>query len=298
MKKTTEVIAFVIVALLVAVLAEVWRELHHFKVKRYQIKTDERYKIAQKLHVVFLSDLHNHVYGTNNEKLLAAIKEEKPDAILVGGDMLVGKVGRDWKNTAQLMEELTGIAPVWYANGNHEQRMHEQPEIYGKEYWLYKDELEQAGVHFLVNDSEEIQIKNTKLCLYGLELPFACYKKGWKARKLYPEEIEEKIQMAEKEKYCILLAHHPYYADTYWEWGADLVLSGHLHGGIARLPLLGGVISPQFRLFPRYSGDCYEKDGRYIVVSKGLGTHTINFRFWNPAELVVLDIMPSFLYNE
>lgn len=77
-----------------------------------------------------------------------------------------------------------------------------------------------------------------------------------------------------------------------------MVLSGHLHGGIARLPLLGGVISPQFRLFPRYSGDCYEKDGKYIVVSKGLGTHTINFRFWNPAELVVLDIIPAFLYNK
>ena len=53
-----------------------------------------------------------------------------------------------------------------------------------------------------------------------------------------------------------------------------------------------------FRLFPRYSGDCYEKDGKYIVVSKGLGTHTINFRFWNPAELVVLDIIPAFLYNK
>ena len=89
----------------------------------------------------------------------------------------------------------------------------------------------------------------------------------------------------ETDAYCILMAHHPLYAETYWKWGADLVLSGHLHGGIARLPLLGGVISPQFRLFPRYSGDCYEKDGKYIVVS-------------NPAELVVLDIIPAFLYNK
>ena len=48
-----------------------------------------------------------------------------------------------------------------------------------------------------------------KLRLYGMELPFGCYKKGWKVRP------------------------HPLYAETYWKWGADLVLSGHLHGGIA-----------------------------------------------------------------
>ena len=64
-------------------------------------------------------------------------------------------------------------------------------------------------------------------------------------------EMEERIGSAETDAYCILMAHHPLYAETYWKWGADLVLSGHLHGGIARLPLLGGVISPQFRLFPR-----------------------------------------------
>ena len=162
----------------------------------------------------------------------------------------------------------------------------------------YENELKKAGIHVLVNGSEEIPVNGMKLRLYGMELPFGCYKKGWKVCPLTTGEMEERIGSAETDAYCILMAHHPLYAETYWKWGADLVLSGHLHGGIARLPLLGGVISPQFRLFPRYSGDCYEKDGKYIVVSKGLGTHTINFRFWNPAELVVLDIIPAFLYNK
>lgn len=298
MKKTIEFIAFVLLTLASATLAEVWRELHCFKVTRYQIKSDKKGNSAAKLHIVFLSDLHNHLYGKNNEKLLSAIREEQPDLILVGGDMLVGKAGRDWSVAAELMREMTGIAPVWCANGNHEQRMHEQPEFYGDEYWKYKRQLEEVGVHFLVNASEEIQVKGARIHLYGMELPFGCYKKGWKARPLQTKEMRERIGEADPNAYCILLAHHPLYAETYWKWGADLVLSGHLHGGIARLPFLGGVISPQFRLFPRYSGDCYEKDGRYIVVSKGLGTHTINFRFLNPAELVVLDIIPPFLYNK
>ena len=236
--------------------------------------------------------------GQKTRVALGKLLLAKPDLILAGGDMLVGKAGRDWTAAADLMKKLPQIAPVWCCNGNHEQRMHEQQEIYGKEYGYYENELKKAGIHVLVNGSEEIRVNRMKLRLYGMELPFGCYKKGWKVCPLTTGEMEERIGSAETDAYCILMAHHPLYAETYWKWGADLVLSGHLHGGIARLPLLGGVISPQFRLFPRYSGDCYEKDGKYIVVSKGLGTHTINFRFWNPAELVVLDIIPAFLYNK
>ena len=69
---------------------------------------------------------------------------------------------------------------------------------------------------------------------------------------------------------------------------SNLVLSGHLHGGIARIPGVIGAISPSFELFPKYSGDMYYEDDTDIVVSKGLGTHTINLRFLNPAEVVVL----------
>lgn len=296
--KITGMIVLILVILVAVALAEVWRELHCFKVTDYQIRTSKMEKNTGKVRIAFLSDLHNHVYGKENADLLDAIREAKPDLILAGGDMLVGKIGKDWSPAAEFMKKLPQIAPVWCCNGNHEQRMHEQPEIYGKEYWYYKKELEQAGIHFLINASEEIRVNGMKLHLYGMELPFGCYKKGRNVCPLTNGEMEERIGNTDTDAYCILLAHHPLYAETYWKWGADLALSGHLHGGIARLPLIGGVISPQFRLFPRYSGDCYEKDGKYIVVSKGLGTHTINFRFWNPAELVVLDIVPSFLYNK
>ena len=102
------------------------------------------------------------------------------------------------------------------------------------------------------------------------------------------EQIEERIGKADIAKYQILLAHNPIYTDTYLKWGADLVLSGHLHGGIVRIPGLGGVITPQFRLFPKYSGELTVKDGKSVVVSKGLGTHTIRIRFLNPADVIVL----------
>lgn len=74
------------------------------------------------------------------------------------------------------------------------------------------------------------------------------------------EQVTEALG-APKEGCCnVLLAHNPVYFDTYAAWGADLTLSGHLHGGIVRLPLLGGVISPQMKLFPDYTRGCYTKE--------------------------------------
>ena len=176
--KATGIIVLILVIFAAAVLAEVWRELHCFKITRYRIRTSKIKGDAGKVRIAFLSDLHNHVYGKENEELLLAIREAKPDLILAGGDMLVGKAGRDWTPAADLMKKLPQIAPVWCCNGNHEQRMHEQQEIYGKEYGYYENELKKAGIHVLVNGSEEIPVNGMKLRLYGMELPFGCYKNG------------------------------------------------------------------------------------------------------------------------
>ena len=214
--KATGIIVLILVIFAAAVLAEVWRELHCFKITRYRIRTSKIKGDAGKVRIAFLSDLHNHVYGKENEELLLAIREAKPDLILAGGDMLVGKAGRDWTPAADLMKKLPQIAPVWCCNGNHEQRMHEQPEIYGKEYGYYENELKKAGIHVLVNGSEEIPVNGMKLRLYGMELPFGCYKKGWKVCPLTTGEMEERIGSAETGAYCILMAHQPLYPVTYW----------------------------------------------------------------------------------
>ena len=55
------------------------------------------------------------------------------------------------------------------------------------------------------------------------------------------------------EKYNILLTHNPNFIDAYTKWGADLTLSGHIHGGMIRLPIIGGIFSPGVTFFPKYS---------------------------------------------
>lgn len=274
-----------ICVLVLIVLLEMKRELTHFKTKEYVIRL-KNLKIGQK--VLFLSDMHNHVYGKDNDDLLNAIRKEEPDYIWIGGDMLVGKSGISYQTALAFVKQLPVICPVYYANGNHEQRMKEIPENYDLSYEEYKKELVEAGVHFLENNSEILEWDGLKVKLTGLEIPLGCYL-HWHKDELTTEEIVKRIGKRDEECYEILLAHNPSFSKQYMQWGADLILSGHLHGGIVRIPGVVGAISPSFEIFPKYSGDHYREGNTDIVVSKGLGTHTFNIRLFNPAELIVLN---------
>ena len=280
----------IIIGVIVFLCIVEWiREIVSFKVTHYDIQSDKFNKLTHEKKIVFLTDLHNNSYGKNNKKLLNAVKSQNPDLILIGGDMLVGKPEVSTKVAEDFVTKLIGICSVYYANGNHEQRMKIYPENFGTKYQEYKTSVEQSGVQFLENEHIDLMFDACPIQIHGLEIPREGYKK-FRKTKVSLEQIEERIGKADSSKYQILLAHNPIYADTYLEWGADLVLSGHLHGGIVRLPGLGGIITPQFRLFPKYSGELTVKDEKSVVVSKGIGTHTIKIRFLNPAEIVVLHL--------
>ena len=275
--------------LLLLAIAELIRELNSFRTVHYELSLPQE-SFAEK-RVVFLSDLHNHLYGKDNEKLLDAIRSEEPDLIFIAGDMLVGKAGVSWKTAAEFVKRLPEICPVYYGNGNHEQRMKEHPEKYASAYSEYEAVLERAGVCFLENASVSLMLGEQKVQLYGLEIPEKYYRKGrW--LKMPTEVVENCLGKAKQDAYGILLAHNPAYCKTYAAWGADLILSGHLHGGLLRIPGIGALITPDFRLFPRHSGELKREGESWVVVSKGLGTHTIHFRLFDPAEVVVLHFRP------
>lgn len=279
---------FVVIVLLVIV--EILRELNCFRVVRYDIRSDKiPWSGSERVKAVFLSDLHNQSYGRDNEKLLAAVRRENPDVILIGGDMLVGKAGHDYGCALQFVKKLVHIGTVYYANGNHEQRMKERPEKYEQSFDLYKNELREAGVHFLENSYVHVDKGQIGFNIYGIEIPKRCYR-HLKKEKMEVEEIQQRIGTCDRKEYNILLAHNPGYAKEYMEWGADLILSGHLHGGIVRIPGLTGVVAPNLELFPKYSGGRYKEKNKDIIVSRGLGTHTIRVRLFNPAELVVFTL--------
>lgn len=269
-------------------LEKIWGT-HTFQTTHYQIHSAKLNGMKKKRKVVMLSDLHNCQFGKENQILLDAIKEQHPDMIFIAGDMVVGVPEKTQEVAEQFVGQLPAIAETYYANGNHEYRMKIYTEKYGDVYQKYRTSLKARGVHFLENEKICVNWDGKKVEIYGLEIPAKCYKKFKKAV-FSKEQMELLIGQADRENYEILIAHNPAYVSTYLQWGADLVLSGHLHGGIIRIPQIGGVISPQFQLFPKYSGELTEEGDTSIVVSKGLGTHTVPVRVMNQAEMIVLHI--------
>ena len=96
--------------------------------------------------------------------------------------------------------------------------------------------------------------------------------------------------MIDKDKFNILLSHNPLYFETYEKWGADLIFSGHIHGGLINIPFIGGLLSPERKLFPKYSGGDYNINDSKMIVSRGLGYSTINLRVFNNPEICVVEL--------
>ena len=277
---------FIIVCVLIII--EWIREIHTLRITHYEIHSP-KLKDIKKRTVILLSDLHNCSYGKDNEKLLKAIRMEQPDMILVAGDMLIGKEGGSLDVAKEFVEKLPAICETYYANGNHEQRMKSYSEICQRDFKSYKESLKQAGVHYLENQKYECVWDACDVEVHGLEIPDSGYKK-FKKVSLPDDCMETCLGKADSSKYQILIAHNPIFMQDYLKWGADLVVSGHLHGGVARIPFWRGVITPQGGLFPKYSGEITKEGDTSVVVSKGIGIHTIKVRFLNPAEIVVLHV--------
>lgn len=259
-----------------------------FKIFEYEVNTAKLPAGSTGPVFVMLADLHNFCYGAGNERLAEAIFEKNPDAVLVAGDLPVGRPGADFTPAVELIRRLReGGLPVFYGNGNHEHRMRLHPELYGNMYTEYTAALAEYGVKPLENEKASFFAGGLAMDIYGYELPEFYYKKFCRAI-FHQEDLEKALGHSNPSRFNILLAHNPIYFDSYAWWGADLTVSGHLHGGIIRIPGIGGIITPQAKLFPRYDAGHFKKAGKDLVVSRGLGTHTVNLRIFNPAELSVI----------
>ena len=243
-------------------------------------------RIRGNLRACVLADLHNKQYGKENELLLRAIDEQKPDVILIAGDILTAHPGKSLEPATGFMEKLAEKYPIFYGNGNHEHRLKLYPETYGDMAKEYGEALAKMGVEPLVNSSKYLEKSN--ICVYGVEIEREYYKR-LTVPEMDPEYMKSVLGEPDKERYNVLLAHNPDYFPKYADWGADLVLSGHVHGGIVRIPGWKGVASPNIRFFPKYDGGKFTEGNATMILSRGLGMHTIPIRLFNPGELIVID---------
>ncbi len=274
-------------------------ERRHFVTEETTLYSE---KIKNPRTLVFLTDLHDTEFGEENGELLLAIQNICPDVILIGGDTMVAKPGKaDLTVTARFLdglcriqEETTGEnsgkpCRIYYGNGNHEQRLKREAKTYGKLYQEFRHLLKERNISYLsdrsVNLSEQIRIS-------GLNLDRPYYR-DFVPQRMTEDYLTEHLGASDPTRFQILLAHTPLYFEQYAAWGADLTLSGHFHGGTIRLPVLGGVMTPQYQFFHPYCAGQFQREGKHMIVGRGLGTHSINIRFRNRPQLLVIRLLPE-----
>ncbi|MDN6195031.1 MAG: metallophosphoesterase [Atopostipes suicloacalis] len=240
----------------------------HFEINNKKLAADfDDFKIAH------LSDLHNKDW---EGKLIEKMTSESPDLIAITGD-LVDSRNTDVDVALEFIESAIEIAPIYYVTGNHEARL-------GEEYLTLKEGLESLGVEVITDASRSVEIGSNKIQLTGIQDPDF-------SDNIYITPVQENLDKTfDSETFKVLLSHRPEYFKDYVKSGADLVLTGHAHGGQVRIPFIGGLIAPNQGIFPEYSEGLYHEEGTDMIVSRGLGNSIIPVRINNRPELVIIEL--------
>lgn len=223
--------------------------------------------------IAVLSDLHGKEFGKNNQRLLDCVEGLQPDLIAITGDLIDQETQLDL--VPALARGLSAIAPTYYVTGNHEWAVGRVNDI--------KEILSQNGVTVLTNEVVTVDRRGMTLAIAGVDDPngYADQKTG--------DELRTEFQA----DYSILLSHRDT-VEEYGNWGYDLVLCGHGHGGIVRIPFKNqGLLSTDRTFFPEYDGGMYDlSGGGRCVVSRGLGSNTVPFpafRLFNRPDIPVIE---------
>lgn len=226
--------------------------------------------------IVQLSDIHGHIFGTDSARLVKKTAAQEPDIIVISGDM-VDENTEDLSEIESLLGQLREIAPVYYVSGNHEWWAGCLPEL---EEIFSRQDVRYLRNEYVMLESEQ----GESIALLGVEDP------NGPADMIKPPELVEKLENEVGEGFRVLLGHRNYWRESYPELDVDLIFCGHAHGGIIRLPFLGGVVGTDFDLFPDDVDGAVES-GRYtVVISRGLGNSVPVPRFLNNPELVVVKL--------
>ena len=279
-------IIFIFIGIFILMYLYIKYNVNTLEVTKYVVENKKVPKEFDGYNIVQISDLHSKLFGENNKKLIQKIKSLNPDIVVVTGDLIDGE-NNNYNVALDFLKEISKLYRVYYIIGNHEQKS--LIKKYKDEYKDYFNKLHQIDFVNLDNNKVEIVKGDSNINLYGLTVPYSCYKYLFDNQETTSIDInflEEKLGKVDREQFNILLAHTPFYFDEYEKWGADLTLCGHVHGGIVRLPLVGGLLSPDRKFFPKYDLGEYTKNKSTMIVSKGLGGSKVLIRVNCKPEIV------------
>lgn len=271
--------ALIILALIAAAAAFLIKDSREdLEISRYEVASQKLPESFDGFKIVQLSDLHGAEFGEDGMELVDKVKELEPDIIALTGDFVTDE--GDLAAVEKLAARLVKLCPVYFVSGNHE---------FGSGLAVkVRNILERAGVKYLSNEYLTISRGEDEILLGGVEDPLAY------ADMLSPDELAQKMNDAAPDAFKILLGHRNYWMTEYPELPVDLIFCGHAHGGLIRIPGVGGLIGTDRRLFPDFDAGEYN-NGRYtLIVSRGLGNSVSIPRIFNRPEIVCVELSSAY----
>ena len=272
--------------LLVLISAEMFYSNFALKVSRYTVRSE---KVDGGFRFVFLSDLHGREFGNDNGRLLKRVAEEEPDFIALVGDIFNNDAdANEIDRMCELISRASEIAPVYYSLGNHENSY-----LQANETDLL-ERVRRSGAIVLESEYLDTEID-------GVEMRIGGYMGYYRQPHMMTKDRDRiKLERAffdafeDTDRYKLLLNHIP---TTWLDWSGintypvDLVVSGHYHGGLIRVPILDqGLIAPYVGWFPPYTKGLFVGKQATCILTTGLSGSLIP-RFFNPPEIVVVDVI-------
>ena len=264
------------------VLIYLYNQNTNLKTTQYLIESHRLPKGFDGYKIAHISDFHNTNSKRIITKIVQALKNNKPDIIVITGDLIDSR-RTNILSAKEFLKNIINIAPVYYVLGNHESRLYNVQELI--------NEAQDIGVNILRNIGVYIKKQDEKIQIYGVDDP-AFYipleNKNEVAQKA--ENVLNKV-VKDKNYFTILLIHRPELLSLYEKYNFDLVFTGHAHGGQIRLPIIGGLVAPGQGVFPKYISGTHIKNNTQMIISRGIGNSKFPFRINNRPEIIITTLV-------
>lgn len=242
--------------------------------------------IDQEVRIILLSDLHGTKFGPDNSDLISLIQQQSPDLICLAGDIISrDSTSDDIHSMCTLMEHLTQICPVYFSLGNHEM------DFMDAQGAQVLEDFSASGAILLEDSYLDLTVNQSSFRLGGMSK--LAYRDG--SEQFQPGVEAFLTEFCKTDLPTVLLSHRPEafsFRKACSEWDVDLILSGHTHGGLVRLPLVGGVIAPIQGWFPDVDYGEYTLYNSKMIVTSGLAGYNPFPRVFNPPEICLIKLVP------
>jgi predicted MPP superfamily phosphohydrolase len=278
MRKNTIILIISIIVLIIFL----YLQNNMIEITNLKLKLENLPKGFHGYRIVHLSDLQGKTFSKNNIPLISKIKNAKPDLIVISGDLISARYF-DEDQIINLMTKLNQIAPVYYVTGNHE--------LLSKDFPILSKKLIDKNINLLRNSNVSIKRNGDVINLTGIDDPMDTeLYRNTSNKKILTKELEKALSKDSIPRFTILLSHRPEQFTLYANYNIDLIFSGHFHGGQIRLPIVGGILSPNQGFFPKYTSGKYFEKNSTMIVSRGLGNGSFPIRLFNRPEIVIVDL--------